>query len=41
MAKILKAFKLTKTNPKATSMAIGLELRKRYPNNLTNKAYKK
>ena len=41
MARILKSFKLTGINPKATLMATGLQLRKHHLKDLTDKAYKK
>ena len=41
MARILKSFKLTRINPKATLIATSLQLRKHYPEDLIDKAYKK
>ena len=41
MARILKSFKLTRINLKATLIATSLQLRKHHPEDLTDKAYKK
>ena len=41
MARIFESFKLTGINPKATPMATGLQLRKCYPEDLADEAYKK
>ena len=41
MARILKFFKLTGINLKATPMTTGLQLRKRHLDDLADKAYKK